>query len=156
MAWQYYKDRLPKEIVEVVEEYLKDGLYSPDYVEYDAGGMLRVRCMRCGAEVVGRDQERATCPACHKVFELPVCRMKRRANFAQVRKHFGDRGFVELLVCENCKPQVDQSDPATNRRIKAQIVAAGVKEMVMAGKPIGRIKAMVDEVRVKEVENVKE
>jgi tRNA G26 N,N-dimethylase Trm1 len=147
------KEYLTKENQQLVDKFKEDGLYNPDYVEYDERGIKTVHCMRCGEIIISRDTIETKCPHCGRTHLVEIPLLKNLPNLKRVLKELDDDSLIELLVCEGCQEIMEKATEEENKRIWAQINAATVKEMLFLKRSSDKIKEHLDKkqkVKIKE------
>lgn len=122
-----------------------DGLFSPDYVKYDASGVKFTGCMRCGTPVIKRDSEIIKCPHCNKEIFVEKQTLKELPNLVKVRKFLSNGSYIEIISCVNCAGYFEDMTEEEEKRLIAQLCYGWAKDMHFARKHERDIKAYIDE-----------
>lgn len=146
------KDYLNKENQRLLDKYGIDGLFPPDYVKYDSGGVKHTGCMRCGTAVIVRQQDVEKCPHCGKEILVQKNTLKELSNHRKVRKDIVGGSYVELISCEECVAKLQDMSIEEEKRIVAQIAYGTAKDMTFGKKHKNDIKKQVERMEKMEFE----
>jgi hypothetical protein len=119
-----YRDYLTKEDIELLDEYNKDGLYDPEYVEFVQDGprwfISKTHCMKCGKVIVD-----FRCPK----DQIAISENKHPDNYKPVKRKLAIGAHINILLCPDCETtSIDEG------RVLAQIRAGLARESEFAGR----------------------